>query len=269
MRMFCGSRSRSSGRGGRRLFAVAICFSLVGCGGTKLLKEPIPIDANSALATSQSERMVVDLDWVIVRDGPGSWARNADWDEYVLRVENISERPIEILEVAVFDSLGTRLDPRFDRKQLVKASKKTAKRYRSQGITVKAGAGAGTMLVTGTAITVVGVGGAQAAAISSIMGSSAGGGLAAASGLIILGPALAVGGIVRGVNNSKVNEQIEVRQSRLPLALPAGETLLVHVFFPIAPSPRQIEIAYADDSGKYMAVVDTANALEGLHLDSP
>ncbi len=269
MRVFVGDRSSRAGRGGcDLLFVILTCFGVASCGGTKLLKEPIPIDTTQVLTTLESEQIVVNLDWVIVRDGPGSWARNADWDEYLLRVENISERQIDVTEVVVLDSLGARLEPRFERKQLVKGSKETARRYKKQGITVKAGASAGTMLVAGAAVTAVGVGGAQAAAIGSIMGGgSASGGLLAASGLIVLGPALAVGGIVRGVNNSKVNTQIEVRQSRLPLTLAAGETLLVRVFFPIAPSPQQIEIAYIDDVGEYIAVVDTAKALEGLHLD--
>ncbi len=48
----------------------------------------------------------------------------------------------------------------------------------------------------------------------------AGGGAAAgAAAVVVLVPVLAVGGIVRGVNNSKVNNQIESRQTILPVVL--------------------------------------------------
>ena len=30
------------------------------------------------------------LDWIIVRDGPGTWAKNVDWDEYLIRVHTKS-----------------------------------------------------------------------------------------------------------------------------------------------------------------------------------
>ena len=255
-----------TGRGGILLLVAFLGFGIAGCGGTKLLKEPIPLDATQILAASANERIAVNLDWVIVRDGPGSWARNADWDEYLLSVGNVSEQPIEITDIFVVDSLGTKLSPQFDRKQLVKASKGTARRYRKQGIVVKAGARAGTLLAAGAAVTAMGVGAAQASAIGVFMGGSGSSGLLAASGLVVLGPALAAGGIIRGVNNSRVNSQIEVRQSRLPFSLPAGETLLVHVFFPIAPSPQRVEIAYSDGAFEHIVEIDTAKTLEGLHL---
>ncbi len=41
--------------------------------------------------------------------------------------------------------------------------------------------------------------------------------------MVLLVPVLAVGGIVRGVNNSKVNNQIETRQTLLPVVLQEEE----------------------------------------------
>ena len=255
-------------RKGFQCFLVAVlCFAAAGCGGTKLLKEAVPIESTQALATASDDSLAVSLDWVIVRDGPGSWARNADWDEYLLDIGNVSADPVEITGIAVFDSLDTELAPGFDRKELVKGSKRTARRYRKEGIRVRAGASASTMLVAGAAVTAIGVGGVHAAALGTFMSGSAASGLTAASGLVVLGPALAVGGIVRGVNNSKVNTEIEVRQSRLPLQVAPGETLRLHVFFPLAPSPQRIEIAYTNDFGDHLAIVNTETVLEGLHLE--
>ena len=140
------------------------------------------------------------------------------------------------------------------RKQLVKSSKKTARRYKESGIKVKAGRGAGTMLVAGAAVTAVGV------------GAAAGTAGAAAGGLLLLGPALAVGGIVRGVNNSKVNSEIELRQSALPAEIPAGEETNLDIFFPLAPSPKEVQLTYIDSDGEHTLVIDTSASLDGLHI---
>lgn len=251
---------------------LAACL-LSGCGGTKMLKETQPLQTMQPLASVSDHQVEATLDWVIVRDGPGTWARNADWDEYLLRVGNQSTRPVKVVRLTVVDSLDTRVEPQFGRKQLVKNSKQTARRYKKSGIKVKAGRGVGTLLVAGAAVTVVGVGAASATAASilSAMGggaavSSAG---AAASGLLLLGPALAVGGIVRGVNNSKVNKEIELRQTLLPLDIPANGELGLTVFFPLAPSPKIVELVYVDETGEHSLIIDTSDALDGLHITQP
>lgn len=249
------------------LACVAILLS--GCGGTKMLKESVPVQATQSLAGASDRQLSATLDWVIVRDGPGTWARNADWDQYLLRVRNESGNPIRIDGVHVVDALDVRIDPETERKRLVKGSKKTAKRYRGTGVRVKAGAGTGTMLATGAAVTVVGVGAAYGAASAAIMSggaATAGGAAAAASALTLLGPALVVGGVVRGVNNSKVNGEIEALQTSFPLeAAPGAEQPMV-VFFPLAPSPRQVVLTYTDATGTHELVLDTTAALDGLHL---
>jgi hypothetical protein len=254
-------------------FCVAFLLgvSLVaGCGGTKVLKETQPIQTMQPLAAISDQRAEATLDWVIVRDGPGTWARNADWDEYLLRVSNRSDQPIKVTQLTVVDSLDTRIGSQSGRKQLVKSSKKTARRYKKSGVKVKAGRGAGTMLVAGAAVTAVGIGAASAVAYGSMLGGAATAGSAGAAvgGLLLLGPALAVGGIVRGVNNSKVNNQIERRQTKLPLEIPAGEELGLNVFFPITPSPKVVDLIYIDATGEHSLVIDTSTALDGLHIEA-
>lgn len=242
---------------------------LSGCGGTKVLKEPQPVQTTRPLATVSDQRVSATLDWVIVRDGPGTWAKNADWDEYLMRVSNASDQPIQVISMTVINSLDTRVESQPGRKQLVKGSKQTARQYKKSGINVKAGQGAGGMLVAGAAVTAVGIGAGTVAAVYGSFGAAAGGAGAAASGLLLLGPALAVGGIVRGVRNSAVNKQIEQRQTTLPLEVAASGELALDVFFPLAPSPRMIEVAYTDAKGKNSLIVDTSVALHGLHITSP
>jgi hypothetical protein len=252
------------------LIAVLVIAGLLaGCGGTKVLKEPQPMQVTQPLAAVSNSQVAATLDWVIVRDGPGTWAKNADWDEYLLRIQNLSDEPLKVTRIVVVDSLDTPVTPMPGRKELVKASKKTARRYKDSGIKVKAGRGAGTMLVAGAAVTVVGVGAASAAATGAIMSgaATAGGAGVAAGGLLLLGPAVVVGGIVRGVRNSAVNEQIEQRQTKLPFTISTSEELALDIFFPLAPSPRMIEVTYVGSNGEERVAVDTEAALRGLHID--
>ncbi len=90
----------------------------------------------------------------------------------------------------------------------------------------------------------------------------------AMSGLVLLGPAIAVGGIARGINNSAVNAEIEQRQATLPLDAKPGQDMSLNLFFPLAPSPVMVELVYTDNSGKrHEVVIDTRTALHGLHID--
>lgn len=247
-----------------------LCFllALTACGGTKVLKEPDSFVATQPLAATSDQTVSVVLDWVIVRDGPGTWARNADWDEYLLRATNQSDQPIQVTRLTVIDSLDTRIESQPGRKLLVKGSKRTARRYKESGVKVKAGMGVGAILASSAAVTAAGVG-IGVATMGPILGSASAGAGAAVGGLLLLGPAIAVGGIARGVNNSKVNNEIELRQTVLPVDIPAGEELNLDIFFPLAPSPRMVELTYTDATGEYTLVIDTSTTLDGLHINAP
>ena len=239
---------------------LALIAGLSGCGGTKILKEPQPLAPREALVSASDARILGTLDWVIVRDGPGTWAKNADWDEYLLAVRNDSAAPIVVTAVTVTDSSETQHSSVASRKKLVKASKRTAKRYRGEGIKVKAGVGGGALLLTGVLSANVGM----SAGAAAVYGSSAAAG--AAAGALVLAPVLVVGGVVKGVNNSKVNDEIENRQTTLPLQVEPGESQALDMFFPISPSPLRVRIDYHDATGEHTLVLDTSTALHGLHL---
>ncbi len=246
--------------------AIAFFFSaclLAGCAGTKVLKETEPLVVTQSLAATSDQRLAATLDWVIVRDGPGTWAKNVDWDEYLMRVQNLGDSSIRVTKVTVVDSLGTRVESADDREQLVKGTKKTKKRYKGEDLKVRAGAGAGTMLVAGavTAMTVISIGPAVVFLSSAAAGAALGG--------LLLAPVIVVGGVMRGVNNSKVNNQIELRRTVLPLEIPASEELGLDVFFPLAPSPKMVELVYIDATGQHKLIIDTSTALDGLHIDAP
>lgn len=244
-----------------------LLFVLSGCGGSKLLKEPEPLTVTQVLAEASDQRLTVTLDWVIVRDGPGTWAKNVDWDEYLMRVQNLSDEPIRVTKIVVFDSLGTRIELGGNRRQLVEGSKETTRRYKDEGLKVKAGVGTETLIIAGGLLTTAGV----YVGISLLAGStSALAASSAAAGAVILGPVLivagVVGGAVRSMNNKEVNKHIESRQTLLPAVLPVAQGQNLDLFFPLAPSPRQIELIYVDSNGEHTLAIDTHSALDGLHL---
>ena len=236
-----------------------LLLGLSGCGGTKVLKEPEPLVVTKSLATASDQHLSATLDWVIFRDGPGTWAKNVDWDEYMIGVQTLSGDALQLTNIVVVDSLGTQIEPRQNRKQLVKGTKETKRRYKGEGLKGKAGVSGGVLVGTGVVVA-AGTSGLGAAA-------TAGSGAAAgAAGVVLLVPVLAVGGIVRGVNNSKVNNQIESRQTLLPVVLQEEEKKNLVIFYPLAPSPGQLELTYVDSRGEHTLIVDTQSALDGLHL---
>lgn len=242
-----------------RTGVVLVLMPVLGCGGAKVLREPVPLADTQSLAAASDDALSATLDWVIFRDGPGTWAKNADWDEYMVSARNIGGDPVQITSVNLVDALGIRIEPRQDRKALVKGTKETKRRYKDEGLQVKAGV-SGKVLVGAGVAAAAGTSGLGAAAM-------AGGGAAAgAAAVVVLVPALTVGGVVRGVNNSKVNQEIESRHTPLPVLLEEDENTNLVLFFPLSPSPQRIEIGYVSRAREHLLLVDTATALEGLHL---
>jgi hypothetical protein len=71
------------------------------------------------------------------------------------------------------------------------------------------------------------------------------------------------------VNNIKVANEIENGQTGLPLTLSADDATAMNIFFPLSPSPTRIEISYSDADGQHLSIINTAEALDGLHLRAP
>jgi Na+-transporting methylmalonyl-CoA/oxaloacetate decarboxylase gamma subunit len=254
------------------LILVISAFSVSCGGGAKVIKEPQQIETTKPLASAKNKEISVDLDWIIVSNGPGSWAQNAYWDEYLISVHNPLSQALFITEVAVFDSTGHRILPLSNRKKLVKGSKKTIRRYKDSDVDVHPGMGAGQLLATGGAVTVTGVGIVYAAAstVAPYGGASAGASGAAVLGvgMVLAGPVIAVAAIKRASNNSEVNEEIKSRQTKLPIDVDAASSEALHLFFPIAVSPSHLIVSYEIAGRPSQLTIDTRRELTGLHLNT-
>lgn len=208
-------------------------------------------------------QLEVALDWVIVRGGPGSWARNVDWDEYLLRVRNLTEETITLTAIRVYDALDVSLKSSNERKQLVKDSRAVVKRFKGQHLKVKAGVGGATLATAGLVTSVAGMG----VGLAAVTGSSA---AASAAGIAVVGvfaaPVLIAGGLIRAMNNNRIDNEIAQRSVKLPLGLDPDEEQDFHVFFPLAPSPKKLELVVVSAGSELRMAVDTSEVLHGLHL---
>lgn len=251
-------------------FAVSI-LALTSCGGSKIKNQKKVVampEQRQALVQASDENISASLDWILTRNSPESWAKNADWDEYIFRLIAQPGHQVQVTDIVVYDSLGTRLTHLDDRSELKKASKQTIRRYKDAKLSVKPGAGAAAITAgaTGVVLGMAYVSGATAA------GGAAGlaGGLAAGTAFVgtavLLTPVFVVAGIFRGVNHHKVTTEIHKISVVFPFAIDDKQITDAHVFFPFAPSPNHVEITYTDNLGEHKLNIDTKQVLTGLHM---
>ncbi|MBV8743131.1 MAG: hypothetical protein JOZ12_15180 [Sinobacteraceae bacterium] len=200
------------------------------------------------------------LNTVIISGGPGSWKKEAYWDEYVLTLHNTGEQPLQVGSVKLLDFAGTAQTPGDDPWKLERESKSLAKRYQDGGMTVVRAA-APRVLAT--------------AAQPSIAAGAAAAGAGAATVATATAVAVPVyGATVLGINihNKKsITQEFKRRRLALPLTLAAGETQSGSVFFPMVPNPRSLVVSFSSsgaDGGESRPSesVLPLDFLQGLHV---
>lgn len=253
---------------------IACVIVLAGCaGGQKVLKEPIPLSHEAPLVSGQDEYLAVSLDWVVVPQGPGTWAKNAQWDQYQLSVQRVIASPVTLSGIRIVDSMNVEHAPLGDRKALIAATKATSKRYEREGFDVQPGAGIDAALSIGTGAAAVGAISGASLSSAALVGLGAGGSAvaagAAAGAIVVGGPILAVGGIMRASRHGKVNDEIIARASALPAEVPQDEALQLSVFMPITPGPQALEIEYQQGAQTRILMLSLNEVLGRLHLAGP
>ena len=242
------------------LLAVMLC-GLGGCVASKykLAKKSTPPVQLLNVAFPASAPLQPTLAALITYGGPGSWKREALWDEYVVTLENNGKGPLSLDSAPLADSAGITFPPGDNPRVLEKQSKKLEKQYRASGEAFMRSAGPG--------VGIVGVGAAVAAA-------SAGSGYAfvspavagAAAAAIIILPVyyLSVWGINHH-NKKAVMDEFARRRLPLPLTLLPGETRTGSLFYPMLRSPRSLELHWSGESGVGQAVL-ALEFLKDLHV---
>src|SRR5687768_5903373 len=115
--------------------ALFMALALSAC-GAKIVKDAPPPPTDRVLAEAASPQANVQLTWVLVSEGPGSWAEEAVWDEYLVRVRNTGTAPISVTGAVLEDSSGMPATPLDSRKALIQASKHVAQRYKDRGVPI-------------------------------------------------------------------------------------------------------------------------------------
>ena len=240
---------------------------LTACYGPRINKKNIKTKSTTfpIITTASDQKIKVSLNKIFVRNLPGSWARDAKWDEYIFHIENLGNSAIEIDKIMVKGGLNEKHKPLTTRKKLNSATKTTIKDYKNAGFKIKLGEGSTKALLgslTGTVIS-TGIG----AGIASTGGLSIGAGtLTTAGGAVIIAvPVLAIGSIVKLVNNRKVSKQIKKRQTSLPLSVSSSDTSLVDLFYSAVPGPQSIEVWYSDTEGSHLLKLDLGDTFKALH----
>jgi hypothetical protein len=191
----------------------------------------------------------------VITDGaPGSWKREAFWDEYVVALHNTGEQPLEVASLSLVDFAGTSRAPGDDPWALERESKTLERKYQDSGMAFARIAVPRILLATAEPVVIAsaGIGAAGAAAAAT----------ATAVALPVYG--LTIWGINRH-HKSAIKAEFNRRRLPLPLSLAPGETRTGSLFFPMIPNPRSIDLNWSTESGTDDSVLPL-DFLYGLHV---
>lgn len=240
------------------LLACSLCL-LTGCVTSRKYRmakastpAPVQLDWKASLPS-----LDLTLQSVIVYHGPGSWKRDAHWDEYVVQLVNHGSQPVIIDSATLIDLQGNPQFPGHEPWALEKLSYTNWDKYGKSGVKLLAGAGA--VIVFSAA--------AEAAAMGSIM---AGGG---ATGAIVLVQVILVVALVaitavalmNHSNKLKVQEEFDRRRLPLPRTLAPGQVATGSFFFPMTPGPQRLQLKGTSGKNPFELALEL-KPLAGLHL---
>jgi hypothetical protein len=237
---------------------VSVLSVLCGCVATKykLAKKDTPPVQLLSIAFPPAAPLQATLASLIAYGGPGSWKREALWDEYVVELVNHGDRPLTIDSATLLDPKGTPYAAGSDPWVLEKESKKLEQQYRDRGEAFLRAAGPG--------VVIVGVGAAAGSAAGAVLIAPAVAGAAIAAVVVLPVYYVSVLGINHH-NKKAVMTEFKRRQLALPLTLAPGETRTGSVFFPMVRSPSSLALHGANESVTTSAVL-SLDFLNALHV---
>lgn len=192
----------------------------------------------------------VTLNYLILPDGPGAWVKGARWDEYILTIRSICDKPLTVEKVRLIDPRGLYIETGINPEQLETLSEAMAEQYKDIGITVAIGIAPS--VVAGAAV--------------------AAGAFGTAAGAVVLAPVAIIAAPVYffGKQHAKQKDkeaiQKEFTRRRLStFTLSGNATITGSTFYPIIPNPKALVIDYRIGSELKMLEV-SLEKLKGLHV---
>jgi hypothetical protein len=250
-------------------FAAALAFAVVLLGGSgcvsakyKLAKGGMPPPVALNLTASQPP-VEAAVNAVIVLHGPGSWKREAYWDEYAVAIANRGAAPITVESASLIDFQDIATAPGDDPWKLEAVSKTWWQKVKASESGNLLALGAGAVGASGVllAAAIAADGGflAPATAAGNLLAGAAAATLAAA-------PIYAVTVVViNSKNKHQVAAEFDHRRMKLPRTIAPGEIAQGSLFFRVSPAPKRLILkGHGADEPRELAI-DLA-PLAGLHL---
>jgi hypothetical protein len=243
--------------------ALVLLSALDGCASSRLLKNPPPAtETDVGWLASAPEGTTLEVHQLIFRNTGGSWVRDANWDEYVLTINNDSPQTIEIQGFYLYsDKLPAPVQSSMSREQLEARSNGTLRALKDVGIVAGVGIVAPTALIVGA----IGTGGG-------LLSASGGAAAIAAVGIVAI-PVGLIGGTVyvirRHHQNTKdkalIDSRLVERGYNVPLQILPQTQVTRSAFFPITPAPTRLVLDYSTN-GEVREISLGLPDLAGLHL---
>ncbi len=220
--------------------------------------------APAALATSMAPAEAV-VRTVIIYHGPGSWKREAYWDEYVIAVTNRGEAPLVVNGATLFGLNDDSTTPGEDPWKLERVGKTWWQGNGGQQTKTYLLLGGGTIAGFGTVVASVFAGGGILAPMSGAATLAAGVGTVAFVAL----PLVALGSVGMNIHRKhQVEAEFSRRRLVLPRTLAPGESIEGSLFFRATPGPRELALhTGAADQARNITV--SLAPLSSLHLRMP
>ena len=244
---------------------VLICaglIALLGCGGPRINSKPQQLHDRGPMIAVANQHIKLTLQNILIKNSPGSWAKDANWDEYIFSLTKLdSIDTVTLQAVYIEDIMGDRHLYQNTRKDLNQSTKVLKKKYKKAGYKVRFGAGSthasavGISFALGSGVTA----GAVTATGSIGTLTSAGVGVAVAV------PALVISGITKIVYNTRVNNRIQERQTLPPIVI-TTDGHEVDLMFPATPLPQKLVVSYLYQELLHELEIDLTQVTTGLHI---
>lgn len=241
----------------RPLFAaLAVALALSGCTLPQYQRSAGKPSAPTALNLhGEDASLSADLATVIVYGGPGSWKREAWWDEYVVALTSHSVAPVTVIALELEDFSGQRSPAAIDPWKLERESQRWWEHASVRGASYVLALGAGAATVA-------------AVAYGSVLFGTTSLGTAAAvtTTAVVAVPVVAVGALLTNVHHrDQIEQEFNRRRLPLPAALANGGTVSGSCFFRVSPGPRHLFIRYRQGTEEHELAVPLT-PLSGLHF---
>jgi hypothetical protein len=221
--------------------SLAAALALAGCASSRIIAAEAVIEPPAlGLQAAHAGALRVTLHDVIARAGPGSWVREANWDEYRLTLANESDTALSVESLELLSALPAAGIHTTSLATLDTQSLDNTRALRSLG--------------WGFGLP----GGIVAAA------AAASGGLAGAAISIIALPVVAVGGTIYVFSRRNrdredavaIHAELERRGLKAPALLGPREVVRASAFFPLTAGARQVVVRYRRSGAEHELALD-------------